>query len=197
MEDDIELVSDDKTDIVQNNISNISWIILQDYTKLPAIKILKYQTYVTSFIKQNFNIFVNINIEYKIKEFIKNENIKDDFHKYVNWLIITTEQLCKNSGQKTIVPKIDYSVESAIARSSYKFCNYKSKCVNEYKKNNCTKHHFVYDLLYTDINSLNSYLESSKDLSIEEITKSINTINYVLHHMLNELTELNYSNYTY
>jgi hypothetical protein len=196
MEDDIELVSDDKTEIIQNNINNITWIILQNYTKWNTIDILRYQTYIISFIKQNFSIFVSTNIEYKIKEFIEKCDVRDDFFKYINWLIATTLQLCKINKQELLKQKhadLDNSCNNQdliIARSSYKFCVYRSKCINKYKNNNCTKHHFVYDLLYADLNSLINYVEYSKKISIDEIMKSINTINYVLHHMLNELMEI-------
>ena len=83
-----------------------------------------------------------------------------------------------------------------IQRCSYKFCNFKENCNYNYskKKNNyCYQDHYVHNMVSHDLLVLIYYIEDeefeniSKNESLKEILKSINTISFVINHMESEL----------
>jgi len=88
-------------------------------------------------------------------------------------------------------------LDDGIPRCSYKFCNFKSSCNYNYnsKKNIiCYQDHYVHNMISADIDILLKYINkkySNTDQIIhnKEILKSINTLCYVINHMVTELNE--------
>lgn len=82
-------------------------------------------------------------------------------------------------------------IPNNIPRNSYRFCNYGSKCITHYhKKKKCNNgHHFVHNYVKEDIDQIIFHIKNNKqeDIKIKEINISLNTINFVLNHMYDEL----------
>ncbi len=171
MNNDIEPVTDNKS----NDDHNIILWIIENQDMISECNMLKNQIQVVSY--------------------IKNMEFNNDFViQCLTWLKSTVKNLCNDHKlspkvHKTITYNSNHNGKDnnslSIARSSYFFCKYGANCSSKKK---CKNHHFVYDILYADISALLSYIQSYSSLSQHEITKSFNTINYVLCHMFNELS---------
>ena len=84
--------------------------------------------------------------------------------------------------------KINKTDNNTIKRHSYTFCKYNYKCPYFYSaKLNCKLHHYPYNYIYNDTQSL---LFTYNKTNIENINKSINTISYVITHIYDELLNI-------
>lgn len=92
------------------------------------------------------------------------------------------------SNQQSITGKPDI-----LPRSSYKFCEFNYECEFNYgnKDRRCYAQHFVHNSVYHDLLVLLNYFSRNKNniscLNIHEINKTLNTLIFVINHMLNEI----------
>jgi len=102
-------------------------------------------------------------------------------------LIITNHKMNNFDVQKGVIP-----------RSSYKFCEYNYDCQFNYKEkyNGCYAQHFVHNLVFADISAMIYYLkanyEAGKEYNYDELVKCITTISYVIKHMYEEFSNLQF-----
>ena len=106
----------------------------------------------------------------------------------------TSKYMANKIKQKIFVHNINTD-EIKIVRSSYKFCNYKSKCTYNYDKNKpgCYADHYPHSMVYADCDILIKYINSFDSLNKnqnKEIIRCINTISFVINHMVEELSNL-------
>lgn len=158
---------------------SIAEILLLDYTKIPELKLLKYQTYVISQLKRYIT---------QCKEEFKDFDITLHQNK-LDWLLKTTDHLAKSRKQHEIKRKTYRDTDVGIQRNSYEFCN-DYKC-NFNKSGRCVKKHFVYNYVKCDISELINYLVNNKSKDLKEVSITINTINFVFNHMHDELVSNN------
>lgn len=122
-----------------------------------------------------------------------NDTFDDKFFlQKLKWLASSSAHLSK----KLHMTRLEHQYTGAdnIPRSSYKFCDYGADCEYNYgdkkgRSKGCIAQHFVHNAVNADINILIDYMQN-KDRSHSEITKSMNTISYVLGHMANELLSI-------
>ena len=105
------------------------------------------------------------------------------------------------------MPTVDHKKlmdEVHIPRSSYKFCEFNYECEFNYathiqtgsnNKRGCYAQHFVHNFINADINSVIIYLrmmaEKKTEINYGELLKCINTINFVINHMREEMQNMN------
>ena len=94
-----------------------------------------------------------------------------------------------------ITNKLNNANNLCISRCSYKFCNFKDKCLFYYTKNKkCYQDHYVHNMVSADIKILLYYINLINNENIiettKEILKSINTISFVISHMESELNNI-------
>ena len=111
--------------------------------------------------------------------------------KYLSWIYETSEYLCNS-----ITQPVNKNKTNLLMRSSYKFCNKKCDCQSQYgflfnkKARNCINDHYVHNKIVSDIDNLLNYIKNSTNnttLDIE-IRKGLETLNYVINHMYQELS---------
>ncbi len=170
--------------------NNIDDILNLDYKSMCIKKILEYQN------------IIAIQLKIKLKDDIK---ICID---YLQWLSDINDYICKKFKLEP-TPKKLVNLHDAhkleencmISRSSYKFCEYSHNCEYNYPRNikkikKCRKHHFVYNSLKIDLDSLILYLNRAINCNLlinyEEINKCVNTICYVINKMYEEVNNLYY-----
>ena len=89
-------------------------------------------------------------------------------------------------GQKDI----KFFEKSGIQRCSYKFCKFKENCSYNYnnKKNICYQDHYVHNMVVCDLKQIINYLLKNKESGkLTDLSKSINTLSYVINRMHKEL----------
>lgn len=166
---------DQELDLSQ--ISTINKMNLDDQT------LIKYEVCITNLMRKN------------IKNNMDDMLLKD-FSEKILWLIDASSILSSRNN----LPLIQHSNDknNSIARSSYKFCNYNYECEFNYNKkkfNGCYAQHYVHNMVWADLCSLNEFINNNGvDKNVIEIKKSINTISYVLNHMLEEINNANIYN---
>lgn len=118
---------------------------------------------------------------------LKLDNIKYDFIiKTLEYLYNISNILKKRIGQKDI----KFLEKNGIQRCSYKFCKFKENCSYNYnnKKNICYQDHYVHNMVVCDLKQIINYLKKNKDnKKLSDLSKSINTISYVINRMHKEL----------
>jgi len=166
--------------------------------------------------EQNFNEnlnklknFVNndSNINYKLKNSLylirKEQEIISLLNKYclknnkldlqfmiksLEYIFNISEILRKRLNQKEIKNRQKTDI---IQRCSYKFCKFKENCIYNYKnkKNICYQDHYVHNMVSMDIKELLKFFRKIKSFKNgnQNVSKSINTLNYVINHMEKEL----------
>jgi len=165
--------NNDEEDI-SSKIQIINKIIKMKLDKWTTADIMKKQLFIINFIRRNIIFFINDD---------KNLHCMPIIHKYVKWIMSSLWYICSRDNLEIIEKKTHSGTK--IHRSSYHFCPNTYECTNL----QCDKHHFVYDLLYSDVRALYNYLvENTLKYNIKEIMKSVNTIQYVIKHILIELT---------
>lgn len=169
--------SEKKNSQLNNQQLSIGEILSLDLTKetICEIDILKHQIYVAGQLKKY------------ITSCLENSN-KFDIELHISkleWLAKSSLFLSKKRSQRDIRFK---KKQDHIQRNSYEFCEFGSKCFNRESK--CNKKHFVYNYVYCDICELIRYLSTELNKNTKEIFTSINTINYVLNHMFDEISNM-------
>lgn len=173
-------------------VITVNEILSIDYKKVPEMKLLEYQ------------VAISNNLRKYIRHCMEKDEIFDvelNLPK-LEWLLIISKYLSDKNNlelQKHILRKF----VSVIPRSSYKFCEFGYECTFNYQpssksKNGCYSQHFVHNLVYEDIHTLIDYFKSIEDktghpkINIQEVSKCINTISYVINHMLDEIKNVEY-----
>lgn len=164
------------------------------------IKTEKVEINIEEIIKINYknnNPLEIINMQIKIISYLLNyykicklEEI-DIYIKYLLWISNTSEYLCN-----LIKQPINKNKTNLLMRSSYKFCNKKCDCQSQYgflfnkKSRNCINDHYVHNKIISDIDNLLNFINNNNNnLSLElELRKGLETINYVINHMYQELS---------
>jgi hypothetical protein len=178
-----------------NNTYNISDIIIKSPENIDDVTILEYQTYVSSHLKKYIKQCYDFNKQ--------QGNHKLDYNLHISkfeWLAKASKYLSDKLGLVIVNHKINATDVSngIIPRSSYKFCEYNYDCQFNYKEkyNGCFAQHFVHNLVYADIIALIQYLthiyNSENKVNYEELIKCITTISYVIKHMSEELSNLQF-----
>uniref|UniRef100_A0A6C0H7Z5 Uncharacterized protein n=1 Tax=viral metagenome TaxID=1070528 RepID=A0A6C0H7Z5_9ZZZZ len=114
----------------------------------------------------------------------------------LNILLYLSEILRNRLNQEEYKCIKENKISDYIIRSSYKFCTYKDKCNYNYNINTkllCYHDHYVHNMISSDLKIIINYI-NNKQINNEkpcnkEILKTINTINYVINHMENELND--------
>lgn len=106
----------------------------------------------------------------------------------LNYLLKISVILKERLNQKDIV----LVSKDNIQRCSYKFCKFKENCTYNYshKKNVCYQDHYVHNMVICDLNQIINFILKNKDkdtLQLNDFSKSINTISFVINHMYKEL----------
>jgi hypothetical protein len=170
------------------NNDNISQLSLNEilnikYNELSESNLLKYQTYVSFQLKKHVTLCKTINDYFDTDTYLCN----------LEWLLETSKYLAKNKGLKII----SHKNMGHIKRNSYEFCENGNACVNN-KLGKCKKKHFVYNYVCADIEDIIKYLKNNthssaikKDIYMNELYTTLNTINYVFNHMYDEMAHLN------
>ncbi len=157
---------------------------LENEKEYSSLLLLKYEYYLSKYL---FSV-------------VKNEKDFNNVVLYLKKIIDICSILIKRFNQQVIMNK-KKNLSDKINRSSYKFCQKSAECnyyYDEYHqiKNKCNSHHFVHNIIYNDMVSLLQFIEKNNNennnLYIKEIFTSINTINYVISHMYNELYTVDY-----
>jgi hypothetical protein len=167
--------------INNNKIVDINNLMPQKYKDLTDITILEHQTAIVNYLRKKFK-----------SNDIKDDIDIDDILSKLNWLAETSKHLGEKIGLLTFHHK--ETPENVLARSSYKFCTYNFECQYNYnikKHCGCFARHYVHNLVNADIEALIKYTnfnrKNLKDIYVNEIKKSINTISFVIGHMYDEL----------
>lgn len=177
----------DKTNKLDNIINEIE----QDY--LNQINFIK-KIDITKLNYKEKNSLELLQEEQKIikllnKYSLQNNNYEYDFFiKSFELILYISKILQKRLNQ----PLIYHNFDNNISRCSYKFCNYKDSCNYNYNsKSICYQDHFVHNMVSADIDILIKYINKNNKNNIikynKEISKSINTLHFVINHMENEL----------
>lgn len=159
----------------------VDQIVDIDVKSIPDTQILKYQSDVANHLKKN------------VKSISKNQLLQ-----MLLWLSVANNFMSDKLCLPAVVSR--NSNRNLINRSSYKFCEYSYDCEFNYPSNShknkknktkgCYKQHFVYNILKNDIDSIIIYLENNDDININELSKCINTVSFVINRMKDEYDNL-------
>ena len=192
---------------IDNNsyISNLNLLAKKNYLDTLKMKELQFLKELEELKKMTINEF---NLEcYKPKNSLQlleeQKNIILTLNRYClklnkidfDFIINTLNYLLKISlilkgrlNQKDVV----LVAKDNIQRCSYKFCKFKENCTYNYshKKNVCYQDHYVHNMVICDLNQIINFILKNKDsdkLQLNDFSKSINTISFVINHMYKEL----------
>lgn len=176
-----------------NTATNKNEINLDDIPKINIVdteilKIMDYEIKTISYLK---SIIKNNQIENKFDY--------DMFLNKLNW-IHSVEEFYMKKFDLPVVSHFNKSDKHLLPRSSYKFCEYNFECGFHYgknkKKKGCYAQHYVHNYLCADIKEIINYIESIKTKNelpnFSELLKCVNTLNYVINHMKDELEHSKY-----
>ena len=106
-------------------------------------------------------------------------------------LLTKAIEIAKYLAELNKLPIINKQYNHVLMRSSYKFCEFNYECEFNYssRKKICYAQHFVHNSVYNDLLCLKNYLEIDTDkINVSEISKSVNTLIFVINHMVNEIS---------
>lgn len=156
-------------------------IMTMDTSKYNALQIIEFQLKIINYLLKHFKVNRLQSI--------------DDYEPYLAWISKTSEALALSVKQP-----INRTKYNTLMRSSYKFCNKKSDCQSHYgflfqkKTKCCINDHYVHNKIVSDIDNLLEYLkknnnsDQNKVIIETELKKGLETINYVINHMFQELS---------
>ena len=174
----------DEIEILKQNINTTILVIgtpNHEFKQYNALVLIEYQLKVINYMLKFFKI-------HRLQEV-------SDYEPYLIWLMASSEYLATSIKQN-----INRSKSATLMRSSYKFCNKKSDCQTHYgflfqkKTRCCMNDHYVHNKIVSDIDNLIEYLRrniksaSNKVVVETELKKGLETINYVINHMFQELS---------
>ena len=166
----------------ENILNEINKILEEDnLSELTALELLQKQDLVSSYISKSMQNNV-INKKY--------------FYENVRYLKNTSKILSEKLNVKIYNHNYEFVKKEKIVRSSYKFCNYKHSCSYNYDKGKkgCYADHYPHHMVYADCDALlyciDKYYENDDEISNKELIRCLNTISFVIKHMLEELNNL-------
>jgi hypothetical protein len=154
---------------------------LQMDKKLNALEVIQMQLKVVNHMSRHFKLYRLDNL--------------DTYLRGLHWICDTSELLASSIKQP-----VNRNKTNILMRSSYKFCNKKADCQNQYgflfnkKTKGCINDHYVHNKVVSDIDNLLNYIEKNRNcpdqhVNLEtELRKGIETVNYVVNHMHQELS---------
>jgi len=159
---------------------NTEEIIKLNYNNNNPLEIISMQIKITSYLLNYYKLCKLDDISVYIK--------------YLSWIYETSEHLCN-----LIKQPINKNKTNLLMRSSYKFCNKKCDCQSQYgflfnkKSRNCINDHYVHNKIVSDIDNLLNYIKNNNNNNNNmvfdiELRKGLETINYVINHMYQELS---------
>jgi len=173
---------------------NMADIISKNPCDINDVTLLEWGTYISSQLKKY------------IKNCADNKNNPFDYNLHIpkfEWLLNMTKILSGKLGLPITYHKLNQHNDSEISlpRSSYKFCEYNYECQFNYKHNKnvgCYAQHYVHNLVHSDIKIMMDYLKYINDINenydYNELIKCITTISYVIKHMYEELSNIQFHN---
>lgn len=155
-------------------------VMLNDHQNLDISTNLQYQNILISYISSYYNIRLIKNCDGELQI----------VSKILDWIAGSSKYLANKINQSIIEPN-----NGEIKRSSYQFCDETVYCNKFYNQDSitCTSHHYVHSMVYADTKSIVNFLEKKNSLNETEllnIKKSIDTIKFVIDHMLTEFSGL-------
>lgn len=174
----------DEIETLKQNINSTILVIgtqNHEYKQYNALTLIEHQLKVINYMLKFFKV-------HRLQEL-------SDYEPYLVWLMASSEYLATSIKQN-----INRSKSNTLMRSSYKFCNKKSDCQTHYgflfqkKTRCCMNDHYVHNKIVSDIDNLLEYLKrniktaSNKVVVETELKKGLETINYVVNHMYQELS---------
>lgn len=168
-----------KEGVVEQELNNLEEyvskkFIVDNYKKLNSLQLLE---------KQN-NVIIKLNTYC-----LKLDEVDEMFIiKTLNYLYNISIILKQRLGQKDI----KFLEKNNIQRCSYKFCKFKENCNYNYnfnkKKMVCYQDHYVHNMVICDLKQIINYLKkNTNNKKMSDLSKSINTISYVINRMYKEL----------
>lgn len=178
----------------QQQSYNIADIVSKNPETIDDLILLEWQTYLSSHLKKYIK---------QCTESVDNNRFDYNLHiSKFEWLAKASKHLSEKLGLIITNHKMNITdIETGtIPRSSYKFCEYNYECQFNYKDkySGCYAQHFVHNLVYADIEIMIYYLKSIYEenkyitCNIFELSKCITTIAYVIKHMFEELSNLQF-----
>lgn len=179
LDNNIEVIEENE----ENEILDTGELVIEEIIKIDINAIAKYNP--LEIIKMQIKI-----IDHVIKYYKLNKILDSEFYiTFFKWLYMTSEYLSYKIKQP-----IHKNKSNNLLRSSYKFCNKKADCCNQYgflfnrKPKNCINDHYVHHKIVSDIDNLIFYLNKNSPNIEQDMRKGLETINYVLNHMYQELS---------
>lgn len=176
-----ENVTNLNDDLVVNKDAIDKQTMTLEYTMLNPLQIIEHQIKIINYLLKLFKINRLQSI--------------DDYEPYLLWIHKTSEHLALSIKQP-----INRNKGASLIRSSYKFCNKKCDCQSHYgflfhkKTKHCINDHYVHHKIVADIDNLLQYLKKNiftdhnRVIVETELKKGLETINYVVNHMYQELS---------
>lgn len=165
-------------------ITRIDKILELDYKKMGDVTLLQYEAYLSSQLR-------SMSREYDKKEDIVLDPI---IVPILEWIKEVSGYLSSRLNLEDI--KLTHD-NNGISRSSYNFCSHSYEC--QYNYNNtgnkgCYLQHYVHNFVSADIDEILRYLNNRDSYDFKEIKTSLNTLSYVVNHMYEELSHVEYFN---
>jgi hypothetical protein len=163
----VETIEDTKT-IIDN-------ILSLPYNNLNIYEIIKNQLLISNYLVKLYKS-CNDNI------------IWEHYSDYLKYIHASSMFIIKKKNIDIKVFKTDM-----IYRSSYKFCNKVDMCDNLYSnklKSSCNCDHYVHHKLVSDLECLIYVFENNIDLNKINLRRGLETSNFVLNHMFQELNSI-------
>ena len=168
-----------KADTTINMEDIIGDIMLKDFSSDTPLEILTKQNTVISYFLKLFRTSKSEDISF------------EKFKPGLTWILETSKFITS----KTNV-FIQFFKTDKIYRSSYKFCNKKDECealycnvikTNANRNPRCNGDHYVHNKIVSDLSCLIAILETKTDTISNDLRVCLDTINFVINHMYQEL----------
>jgi len=172
---DLVKINDGQIDVELDNIVDLT----RPDIEIPgcSFTILNYMSHIIEYLHRKFRALPNAD-----------SDVDDETYKIIHRILVAlvryTSHMCTVYNQTPIEHphKLDGDTVKLV-RSSYKFCENSASC----RVPKCRQHHFVFSRLYGDLLSLQNYItHDTGDWSINEASRSVNTIYFVITHMQHE-----------
>ena len=136
----------------------------------------------------------NTVIAYLLKLFRTSKSEDISFEKFkpgLTWILETSKFITSKTNAF-----IQFFKTDKIYRSSYKFCNKKDECealycnvikTNANRNPRCNGDHYVHNKIVSDLSCLITVLETKTDTISNDLRVCLDTINFVINHMYQEL----------
>ena len=168
-----------KVEVTVNMDDIVADILSKDFSSDTSLQILTKQNTIASYLLKLFRSSKSEDISF------------DKFKTGLNWILETSKFLTSKTNLFIQLFKTD-----KIYRSSYKFCNKKDECealycnvikTNANRNPRCNGDHYVHNKIVSDLSCLITVLETKTDTISNDLRVCLDTINFVINHMYQEL----------